>query len=94
MFCLVLLILIMSVYWYSRVTQVGGGVTYPRSVNIFGKDSPCESQPGCCAATLGKADSLPFPEFRKYWYRNYGEMTDPFYPNYWNTYWDDSAYFS
>lgn len=59
------------------IDGVNNGITNAHSVTILADGAP----------------NLPFPQFRKYWYRNYGEMTDPFYTNYWQTYWNDSDYF-
>lgn len=77
----------MSIYWHTYYntysqSQIGGTCS-------IGTDSLTYPR----SVNIFGFDSLPYPEFRKYWYRNYGEMTDPFYPNYWNTYWDDSDYF-
>lgn len=83
---LLLAILILSIYLYIShrwINQTGSGCGIPDGITNSHSVN-----------IFNKNNDLPFPQFRKYWYRNYGEMTDPFYTNYWKTYWDDSDYFS
>lgn len=69
-----------------------------------GSRSPCGSTSHCTPAYGMTENSFwkpyswlnnifyyfPFPSYRPYWYRNYGEVVDPYYPRYYQTYHDDS----
>ena len=90
---LILLTIILFFLWFTLIyykntaqrSQIGGDCGCPSMSNI---NYPRSTN------IIGKVNDLPFPQFRKYWYRNYGEVPDPFFPNYWQTYWDDSQYFA